>query len=165
MENHIGSRIRAFRVAKDMKQNVFSEAAGLRQQTLSTIEAGNSEPSFPVLQKLFAAFPDLSADWLLMGEGTMFRDGKNIPVPRHRRAAVTADDLPVEALTSGTATIERAQELASNGLLREIIDTQKETIADLRGMVATLKEELGKLFGSPDAARYGQPLGAVAYGG
>lgn len=55
-------------------------------------------------------------------------------------------------LNSAEATVEHAQELASNGLLREIIDTQKETITDLRSTVAFLKEELGKLPGSLEAA-------------
>lgn len=68
METTVGKRLREFREFKQMKQNAFSEAAGIRQQTLSTLEADGSVPSYPIIEKLMKAFPDLSSDWLLMGD-------------------------------------------------------------------------------------------------
>lgn len=70
-----------------------------------------------------------------------------------------SQQLEATGLTSGAATIERATELASNGLLRELVDSQAKTIATQDAalstkdeVIALLKEELKKFGGSSYAA-------------
>jgi DNA-binding XRE family transcriptional regulator len=121
-------------------KSALAKKIGVSSQTIGDIVEGRKgNPSFLVIQGLISAFPEVNAGWLISGNGEML-------IGQQPEAA---------SLTSAEATLERATELASVPLLREIIDTQKETITDLRGMVATLKEELGKFGGSSDAALHG----------
>ncbi|MCC2547677.1 helix-turn-helix domain-containing protein [Hymenobacter sp. BT175] len=70
----IGSRISAFREALNLKQADIFRAAGIKQQTLSSIESG-TEPKSGVIAALLAAYPQISPDWLLTGKGEMLREG------------------------------------------------------------------------------------------
>ncbi|NVO32933.1 helix-turn-helix domain-containing protein [Hymenobacter lapidiphilus] len=71
----IGSRIAAFREARQLKQVDVFRATGIKQQTLSSVESG-TEPKSGIVAALLAAYPDLSPDWLLTGSGPMLRDGR-----------------------------------------------------------------------------------------
>lgn len=122
----------------------FAERVGIERSTYDKMEKGPHKPSADNLERIVLRFPNLNLTWLLTGIGRMLLEGGTVAEP----------------LTSGEATVEYANQLASNGLLREIIDNQKEQITDLRGMVVTLKEELGKFGSSPDAA--GGWLGPLA---
>jgi len=55
-------------------QKDFAERTGVNPAHLSYITNGNGEPGLKTLQKILAAFPQLSARWLLMGTGNMLDD-------------------------------------------------------------------------------------------
>jgi hypothetical protein len=140
MESPVSERIRILIDAREKgNKAAFGRAIGVTSQSVADLLDAKGGPSFMTLQKIAKAYSDLSLEWLVTGEGEMLKGQQSETTGLH----------------SGAATIERATELASNGLLREIIDTQKETITDLRGMVATLKEELGKFGSSLEAALTG----------
>ncbi|MCM1031615.1 MAG: helix-turn-helix domain-containing protein [Oscillibacter sp.] len=48
----------------------FAKNTGINQQTLYKCINGRI-PSVELLQKILSAYPDISAEWLLMGEGEM----------------------------------------------------------------------------------------------
>lgn len=50
---------------------------GLKQQTLDKYIKGGSEPSANTLIALASTYPEISADWLLLGNGPMLREGNN----------------------------------------------------------------------------------------
>jgi transcriptional regulator with XRE-family HTH domain len=132
----INERFSLMRHRLKLTKNAVGEAAGISGTTIGNIETGTTKnPSSEILAGISKNL-GVSLEWLIFGEGEMLKG----------QQSETTD------LTSGAATVERATELASNGLLREIIDTQKETIADLRGTVEFLKSELGKFGGSLEAA-------------
>jgi phage repressor protein C with HTH and peptisase S24 domain len=71
---------------------------------------GGTEPSFPTLVDILRAFPDVSPDWLVLGNGQMLRGesgGAAAPAPSTARAVAT-ERLP--AINSGrvlTITVDR----------------------------------------------------------
>lgn len=145
----INERFSELRHKLKLSKEALGEVAGTSSTSIANIEAGRTKsPSADILAAISTQL-NVSLDWLIFGQGPMLKGQQS----------------ETTGLTSAEATIERATELASVPLLREIIDTQKETITDLRGMVATLKEELGKFGGSLEAAWYGNrpvaPHGAV----
>lgn len=143
MENHIGTRVKQYREFKGMRQNAFCELAGIRQQTLSTIEAGSSEPSAGVLQKLFLAYPDLSPEWVLLGTNSMTKDGRALTP----RAAEPAADYTSANSTEQTLYISVLKEQVAD--LKSQVTDLKEDKADLKAEVSELR---GKPFDSSDAA-------------
>ncbi len=57
----------------------FAETLGVQASSISHLLSGRNNPNFEFIVKLFERFPDVSPDWFLRGEGTMFRsEGGNL---------------------------------------------------------------------------------------
>lgn len=52
--------------------NAFAQEIGVNRSTVSHILTGRNKPSVEVLQKILKRFPELSSDWLLLGNGSMY---------------------------------------------------------------------------------------------
>ena len=52
--------------------NAFAQEIGVNRSTISHILTGRNKPSVEVLQKILKRFPELSSDWLLLGNGSMY---------------------------------------------------------------------------------------------
>ena len=68
MENRIQKIIETLGVSL----NAFAHEIGVNRSTVSHILTGRNKPSLEVLQKILKRFPDLSSDWLLLGNGGMY---------------------------------------------------------------------------------------------
>ncbi|RZK29118.1 MAG: hypothetical protein EOO61_21135 [Hymenobacter sp.] len=55
-------------------KSAFAKAVGISNQSLGEIVgARQSLPSFPALQKIISAFPQVRIEWLVMGKGEMLK--------------------------------------------------------------------------------------------
>ena len=54
--------------------NAFSKATGISQPTLSGCITGNKEPRLTLLSEIIKGLPRISAEWLITGEGAMYKD-------------------------------------------------------------------------------------------
>jgi len=61
-----------------LSPNTFANEIGVNRSTISHILSGRNKPSIEVLQKILSRFNELSASWLLIGQGSMFEDHQNI---------------------------------------------------------------------------------------
>jgi transcriptional regulator with XRE-family HTH domain len=76
MINTINERIEALilHLAKG-KQTEFAAKIGVPQSTIAGIVGiRQTKPGYEILEKIAIAFPEVNSDWLLIGEGEMFRD-------------------------------------------------------------------------------------------
>lgn len=73
MENLVLKRLNDFRMEEKLSVNAFSKAIGISQTTVNNYFIGKRKLSFELIDKTLAAFPNLSADWLLRGEGSMYK--------------------------------------------------------------------------------------------
>lgn len=73
----IGLRIIKIRKELGYSQKILAEKANLGRSFISHIEAGSQKPSFDVIVKIIDKF-NVSADWLLTGEGQMFVDENKV---------------------------------------------------------------------------------------
>lgn len=62
-----------------MKPSSFANATNIKLATLSQILNGRNNPSLEVVTKIRAAFPYLSYDWMISGEGLMFKEEPTLP--------------------------------------------------------------------------------------
>lgn len=53
--------------------SLFARDINISQVTLNNYMLGKRKPSLEVCTKILAAFPDISAEWLLRGEGSMYK--------------------------------------------------------------------------------------------
>lgn len=57
-----------------LNNNSFSKKIGVNPQTMHTIvKEKKTKPSFDVLNKILISFPEIDANWLLTGDGEMFK--------------------------------------------------------------------------------------------
>jgi transcriptional regulator with XRE-family HTH domain len=64
-----------------MNSAVFATAIGIQGSTLSHILNGRNNPSLSVLQSILNRFPNISPEWLIMGQGPIERSGKQSQTP------------------------------------------------------------------------------------
>ena len=67
MENRIQNIIEKY----GLSSNAFANEIDVNRSTVSHILSGRNKPSIEVLQKILKRFPDVSANWLLLGQGSM----------------------------------------------------------------------------------------------
>lgn len=73
MENIVYQRVNEILNNKQVSVNALSKLAGMAQTTLNTQLRGERALSVLVIVKILEIFPDISAEWLLRGEGEMYK--------------------------------------------------------------------------------------------
>ena len=68
-------RIRLLLDARELSTTQFADTIEVSRPVISHILSGRNKPSLEVVQKILAAFPDLSMAWLLNGTEPMLTDG------------------------------------------------------------------------------------------
>ena len=71
MEDIVSQRIKSFFNEKHLSINAASKKVGMNQTTLNRQLNGTNGLSCDCLQSILTAFPDLSAEWLFRGIGSM----------------------------------------------------------------------------------------------
>ncbi len=86
-------RIQELLTARELTSSQFADTIGVSRPVVSHILSGRNKPSLEVVQKIVAAFPDLSLPWLLNGEGPMVAPA---PEPSKRAALPTVTAAPAD---------------------------------------------------------------------
>ena len=73
MENAMLERLRGVRASKAKSVNNFAKLIGMSQTTVNGIMLGSRGVSVDIIVAVLTAFPDISAEWLMRGEGEMLR--------------------------------------------------------------------------------------------
>lgn len=84
-------RIRQILQTRQLSPTQFADALGLARPIISHVLSGRNKPSLEVVQKIIAAFPDISLPWLLSGQGPMLASAASqpaTPVPAAPESAV-----------------------------------------------------------------------------
>lgn len=66
---------------QNMTSGQFAAEIGVQNSTLSHILNNRNNPSLEVLKKILSRFPDISTDWLILGQGSMLRQEKQSQEP------------------------------------------------------------------------------------
>ncbi|NCC74326.1 MAG: helix-turn-helix domain-containing protein [Sphingobacteriia bacterium] len=75
-------RIKQIMEQQRLNASQFAEKIGIQRSTLSHILSGRNKPSLDVVQRILAEFPDVDAEWLLNGVGSVvYRSKQLISVP------------------------------------------------------------------------------------
>ena len=76
--------------------NAFAQEIGVNRSTVSHILTGRNKPSVEVLQKILKRFPELSSDWLLLGNGGMHAKNKSSATPPSHKNTPKSESKSVE---------------------------------------------------------------------
>lgn len=66
-------RILKFIESENMSAAKFADEIGVQRSSVSHILSGRNNPSFDFIQKILAKYKQLSAEWLIMGTGNMYK--------------------------------------------------------------------------------------------
>ncbi len=75
--NSISDRLTALIKKMNMSGRQFAQSVGKSPSNVASVTDGKTKPSFDFLEAIILAYPQLNRDWLLMGEGEMFRKETN----------------------------------------------------------------------------------------
>ena len=92
--------------SEGLNPSLLADEIGVQRSGISHILSGRNNPSFDFMQKLLTRFPKLNAEWLILGEGAMYK------------STVAEEALPelfppVEKMPLSHSIPERPQDLTS----------------------------------------------------
>lgn len=110
-------KLRDLMTSEHLKSGQLAEMLGINPAGISHILAGRNKPGFDLLQKILRRFPRVNPDWLLLGEGPMYR----------------ADFAPASELSESPAVAPQAEPIAKPVMSGSLFaaDPTEKPLADL----------------------------------
>lgn len=142
-------RIREILSVRQLSPTQFADAIGVARPIVSHILSGRNKPSLEVVQKVIAAFPDLSLPWLLSGNGPMVT---TVPSPQPASQAPVATREPVKA--PDKALTQRIDSETTPPVTVETADARRPLAASAQARTVNQTEA----FADPLPATSGHPL-------
>ncbi|HUX97689.1 MAG TPA: helix-turn-helix transcriptional regulator [Bacteroidales bacterium] len=72
----MNERIREFLMSENKSSAQFAEEIGVQPSGISHILSGRNNPSLDFVLKMLEKYRNISTDWLLFGNGPMYKEGK-----------------------------------------------------------------------------------------
>lgn len=82
MEECVNQKIKSFLVEKQLSITAFAKMIGMQQVTCNRQLKGEQAVSLTLIQGFLSAFPEVSAEWLLRGEGEREKSSSVSPSPK-----------------------------------------------------------------------------------
>lgn len=124
-------RLQQFLAAENLTPARLSDIMGIQRSGLSHILAGRNNPSYEFISTLLLKFPNLNADWLLLGKGKMYKDYSVLGESEPEAASVPPAAEP--DLFNGNQDYDRNENLPGNikdDLPDDLpVDTPEETLS------------------------------------
>jgi transcriptional regulator with XRE-family HTH domain len=120
-------RIRQLLQEKQLTPTQFADAIGIARPIVSHILSGRNKPSLEVVQKILAAFADLSMPWLLNGSGAMWATAASAASTLTASATPVAT-VPPTATEMPTAALNAAATNLTNDVSPPAEDTRPSEV-------------------------------------
>lgn len=94
-------RIKIWIECKGLKSSSFADKIGVNRATISHILSGRNKPSIDFLHKMISTFPDLNLNWIVSGEGFMYKSDETkeiVQTKKIKKIVVFYDDNSFEEL-------------------------------------------------------------------
>lgn len=139
MVNSVKNRLSEFISDKKLSVNALSAYIGIPQTTLNQAMKSDRKISVDVIALILERFPELSAEWLLRGEGEMIRqknDEKTINITNVHRS-VTGDNI--------TGSMVSKQDQEELNRLRQQLTNKEEQLAEKDARIKELTDTIIKM--------------------
>lgn len=71
-------RLEAFLQDNELKPGKFAQIMGIQPSNITHIISGRSKPGFDFISNMLTKFPELNPDWLILGNGEMYRESSEL---------------------------------------------------------------------------------------
>lgn len=124
MESPILQRVIQIIKELNLTDNQFSKRLKIAQTTMSGYLSGNRKLSLQVIESVLSEFDDISAEWLLRGEGEMYK----------------ADDKNINDNFDNSQYVSKSKYESTVYLLAEVTNNLKETVLENKKLYEENKE-------------------------
>lgn len=127
----IGKRIEEYLAVKRYKVKELAKIIGISQGSLSDIKNGNTEPRADTLEKIVRN-TDISAHWLLTGEGPMTRHDEAQRISEavhHVRGAQDLLEPEIQDLVNDLIDILRSDDMVMKTAITQNVKAFKESVS------------------------------------
>lgn len=118
----IHKRIELLMQKEILSASQFADKIGVQRSSISHILSGRNKPSLDFIQKVLNNFPRLESQWLIMGDGVMYKDKKQ---------AVIFKEIPEKENSSSSEANIVHKEIKESHPLPELQDKIVEKIVIL----------------------------------
>jgi transcriptional regulator with XRE-family HTH domain len=80
----VASRIKFIIERHNISSGVFADKISISRSRLSHILTGRNNPSLEIITEILRSYPDISPDWLILGQGDMKRQVSDSTLPSER---------------------------------------------------------------------------------
>jgi transcriptional regulator with XRE-family HTH domain len=124
-------RIKSLMQEFSMSENEFAKALSMSQSTLNGYTKESRKPSLALAESVLNAFENVSAEWLLRGEGKMYKTTELPPVDVSSEESINHSAEIARLVREKNELIEKIEDLqAKCAKLEELTDElSKENIA------------------------------------
>ncbi len=77
--SEMNDRLKQFLAMESLSPARFAEIMGIQRSGVSHLLSGRNKPSFEFIEKMLAAYPDLNAEWLILGKGRPYKSDRPLP--------------------------------------------------------------------------------------
>jgi len=70
-------RILQFMQNEQLSSTQFADNIGVQRSSVSHILSGRNNPSFDFIRKILLTYPQIRAEWLILGEGGMYKSDES----------------------------------------------------------------------------------------
>jgi transcriptional regulator with XRE-family HTH domain len=77
--DELNKRVLSIMEKQQMSKSTFATVLEISLPVLTHISSGRNKPGLELIQKLLIKFPNINPDWLILGEGNMYRVKENKP--------------------------------------------------------------------------------------
>lgn len=174
MEDSVLQRIRKIIKTLKISDRKFAETTGLPQTTISSLFKRGNEPNTSIVLAIVKAYPNLNTEWLITGEGSMFKDPKhsnifgpirgdrnmtgnkiqgnvefgnniNVSLPETGTQKIIKPDGSVELISADSSNLELENAKKEIEELRLTISHLKDNMSVKDELIASLKETIDLL--------------------
>lgn len=131
------NRIQLFMKARNLNAAQLADEINVQKSGISHILTGRNNPSLDFIQKILVRFPEISAEWLIMGKGAMFQDNTLI----ESRVHSSVKDIEKEKVNDLFSSFEASENSFSASSVerdvkefKEIESIKEENVTDLNSM-------------------------------
>ncbi len=137
--NSIKERIKQLITSKGLTSARFADMIGVQRSGISHILSGRNKPSLDLLNKMLLTFPDISADWLITGQGDML-------ISETKKSPSTGELFPPgdEKISEKVAEPENVNREEDPPEYVTKKDTEKKTAPKVREVVTVNSPDDGK---------------------
>lgn len=120
---------------KQMSTTQFADYINIQRPTMSHIISGRNNPSLDIVMKILTAFPDIDSDWLMFGDGKMYKDEISNIQPESPALQSNKQTLEMMDLFSAEETAEESEE-------NEIAEIHQNELKNTSHESSLLKSEI-----------------------